>query len=123
MPFPPTPSITPSNTPTPSVTPSITPTITPTQTSCPVTPSPTQTNTPSATPPTCTCFLLLGNELFSVDYVDCFGDSQNAIASEGFPGQWVLSFCAFSYELTGGSIYSETTSNCFESEGDWYCPV
>lgn len=123
MPFPPTPSITPSNTPTSSVTPSNTPSNTPTQTSCPVSPTPTPTITPSPTPPACTCYFLISNVPFGIDYIDCFGESQNALAGEGFPGQWVLSVCAFSYELTSGSITSETTSSCYESEGDWYCPA
>lgn len=129
MPFPPTPSVTPSNTPTSSVTPSNTPSNTPTQTICPTstptstpTPTTTMTPTPTMTPAPCICFGLVSDELFTIDYIDCYGEFQNAIAVETFPGQWTIYVCAYSYTLTSGTIDEENTNDCFLTEGGWSCP-
>lgn len=124
MPFPPTPSITPSNTPTSSITPSNTPTITPTQSTCPSgTPTQTPTMTPTPTNLPCLCTLLISDELFTIDYIDCFGEFQNSIANETFPGQWTLQQCLKTYTITSGTVDTITQSTeCFLSEGQWYCP-
>jgi hypothetical protein len=123
----PTPTQTETPTPTQTETPTSTSTSTPTQTQT-ETPTSTSTSTPNPTPtntPTqlvCTCFGLISDVIFSIDYTDCYGESQNAIAFEGFPGQWSLYVCAYSYQITAGIINEEFINDCFLLEEGWSCP-
>ena len=96
-----------------------TPTPTQSQTMTP-TETPTPTNTPTQL--VCTCFGLISDVIFSIDYTDCYGESQNAIAFEGFPGQWSLYVCAYSYQITAGIINEEFINDCFLLEEGWSCP-
>lgn len=72
----------------------------------------------------CICFTLLSDEEFMINLIDCDGvRSDDVSASEGFPGQWGITFCGQSYELSSGTIDTIIQDPCYDDGSGWQCPV